>query len=60
MSLNTLTRQLKLPVEFRSSKKGLSNINNNNQKCLLWCHIRHINPIMIHLERIICDKLKNC
>ena len=24
----------------------------NGQKCFLWCHVRHINPIKIHPERI--------
>ena len=28
------------------------NIKNNDQKCFLWCHVRHINPIKIHPERI--------
>ena len=37
-----------LPVELKSSKKGLINIKNNGQKCFLWCHVRHINPIKIH------------
>ena len=37
-----------LPVELKSSKKGLINIKNNSQKCFLWCHVRHINPIKIH------------
>ena len=31
--------------------KVLINIKNNN-KCLLWCHIRHLNPLKIHPERI--------
>ena len=35
---------VKLPAELRSSKKGLINIKNNDQKCFLWCHVRHINP----------------
>ena len=37
-----------LPVELKSLKKGLINIKNNGQKCFLWCHVRHINPIKIH------------
>ena len=37
---------------MKKSKKGLINIKNNNQKSFLWCHVRHINPINIHLERI--------
>ena len=43
---------VKLPAELRSSKKGLINIKNNDQKCFLWCHVRHINPVKIHPERI--------
>ena len=33
-----------LPVELRSPRKGLINIKNKDQKCFLWCHVRHINP----------------
>ena len=32
--------------------KGLINIKNNYNKCFLWCHIRHRNPLKIHPERI--------
>ena len=32
-----------LPVEVRSSRKGLINIENKDEKCFLWCHVRHIN-----------------
>ena len=32
--------------------KGLINIKNNDNKCFLWCHIRHLNPLKIHPERI--------
>ena len=52
-----------LPVELRSSRKGLINIKNKDQKCFLWCHVRHVNPSKEHLERIkktdkkIADKL---
>ena len=28
------------------------NIKNNNQICFLWCHVRDINPVKIHTERI--------
>ena len=34
---------MNLPIELRSPKKGLINIKNKNQKCFLWCHIRHNN-----------------
>ena len=43
---------IKLPAELRSPKKGLINIKNNNQKCFLWSHIRHVNPVKIPPERI--------
>ena len=43
---------VKLPVELRNPKKGLINIKNNDQKCFLWCHVRHINSVKIHSERI--------
>ena len=43
---------VKLRVELRSTKKVLISIKNNDQKCFLWCHVRHINPIKIHPERI--------
>ena len=42
---------IKLPVELRSSKKGLISIKNNDHKCFLWCHIRHINTVKVHPER---------
>ena len=49
---------VQLPVELRSSKKGLINIKNNDQKCFLWCHVRHINPVKIHPERITREDKK--
>ena len=41
-----------MPAELRSSKKGLIIIKNNDQKCFLWSHVSHINPVKIHPERI--------
>ena len=41
-----------LPIELKHPKKGLINIKNNDQKCFLWCHIRHINLLKEHPERI--------
>ena len=43
---------VKLPTELKSPKKGLINIKNNDQKCFLWCHVRHINPVKIYPESI--------
>ena len=34
---------LKLPSKLRNSVKGLINIKNNENKCFLWRHIRHLN-----------------
>ena len=36
---------LPLPEELRNSLKGLINIKNNDNKCFLWCHVRHLNPM---------------
>ena len=41
-----------MPTELKHPKKRLINIKNNDQKCLLWCHVRHINPLKEHRERI--------
>ena len=43
---------VELPAELRSPKKGLLNIKNKDQKCFLWCHVSHINPVKIHPERV--------
>ena len=43
---------IKLPKEFNNPKKGLINICNNDNKCFLWCHVRHLNPITDHSTRI--------
>ena len=58
-----------LPIELKHPKKGLINIKNNDRKCFLWCHVKHINPLKEHPERITkidreiacnlnCDKTK--
>ena len=39
--------------------KGLINIKNNDNKCFLWCHIRHLNPLKTHPERITKADNKN-
>ena len=31
--------------------KDLINIKNNDNKCFLLCHIRHLNPLKIYPER---------
>ena len=41
-----------LPVKLRNPIICLINIKNNDNKCFLWCHITHLNPLRIHPERI--------
>ena len=41
-----------MPIELRSPRKGLINIKNNDQKCFLWCNVRHSNPVEEHPRRI--------
>ena len=43
---------VELPHELKNPKKGLTNIKNNDNECFLWCHVRHLNLIKKHLERI--------
>ena len=35
---------IQLPQELRNSSKGLINMKNEDNECLRWCHIRHLNP----------------
>ena len=46
------TTYIELPHKLKHSMKGLINSKNNNNKYFLWCHIRHLNPLKIHPERI--------
>ena len=41
-----------LSSELKHPKKGLINIKNKDNKCFLWCHVRHLNPIKKNSERI--------
>ena len=43
---------LPLPEELRNSRKGLINIKNNDHKCFLWCHVRHLNPVKKDPQRV--------
>ena len=53
---------MNLPVELRSPRKGQISIKSKDQKCFLWCHIRHIDPSKEHPERIrkVDKKLVKC
>ena len=44
---------LELPKKLKNHMKGLINIvNNNDEKCFLWCHVRHLNPQEDHSNRV--------
>ena len=37
--------------KLRNSVKGFINFKDNDSKCFLWCHIRHLNPLKTHLKK---------
>ena len=43
---------IELPLELRNPKKGLINIKNQDNERFRWCHIRMLNPIDKHPERV--------
>ena len=43
---------IKLPSELKHSRKGLINIQNDDNKCFLWCHVRHLNFVNKNPQRI--------
>ena len=43
---------IKLPVELQHPMKGLINIQNYNNKCFLWCHVRHLTLVDKNPQRI--------
>ena len=43
---------MRLANELKNSKKRLINIQNYENKCFLWCHVRHVNPIDKNPQRI--------
>ena len=34
---------IELPPDLRNSAEGLINLQNKDNKCFRWCHIRHLN-----------------
>ena len=50
--IKTGSSYIDLPIELKHPRKGLKNIKNNDQKCFLWGHVRHINPVKYHPGRI--------
>ena len=47
-----------LPVELRKPRKGQINIKNKDEKPFLWCHVRHVNLLDKHPERILKNDKK--
>ena len=43
---------VKLPKELDHPMKGLINIKNDDNKCFLWCHVRHLNCKGVKLSKI--------
>ena len=43
---------IELPKELSSPKKGLINLRNKDNKCFMWCHVRHLNLVNDHVSRI--------
>ena len=41
-----------LPKELRNSLKGLINLQNDDNRCFLWCHVRHLNPVQKNPQRL--------
>ena len=41
-----------LPVKLQNSSKGLINLQNKDEECFCWCHIRYLNPQEKDAQRI--------
>ena len=50
---------IKLPNELKHPKKGLTNIENDDNKCFLWCHVRHLNLVDKNTQRLTTKKIEN-
>ena len=48
----TLKVLLSKATSSDDAMKGLINIKNNDNKCFLWYHVRHLNRNGVKLERI--------
>ena len=41
---------IEVPHKLKSAMKGLINVKDKDNKYILWCHIRHLNPFKRHPE----------
>ena len=46
---------IELPIELRNSAKGLINLQNKDDCCFAWCHVRYLNPKKKDPQRIKKD-----
>ena len=49
---------IQLPKELRNSMCGLINLQNKDDKCLLWSLVRHLNPRKKNPQRITKDDME--
>ena len=49
---------IELPDKMKNPMKGSINIKSNDNKYFLWCHIRHLNLVKRHSERITKEDKK--
>ena len=49
---------VKLSHELENSKKVLINIKTNGNKCIIWCHVRHLNSVSKNPQRITKEDKK--
>ena len=43
---------IQLPTELQHHQKGIINLQNRDNECFRWCHIRHLNPRNDNPQRI--------
>ena len=41
-----------MPNKSKKSMEGLINTKNDDNKCSLWCHVKHLNPLNKNPQRI--------
>ena len=46
---------IELPTELRNPSKGLINLQNKDEACFGWCHVRYLNPKVKDPQRIKKD-----
>ena len=49
---------VELPDKLKNSRKGLINIKSIDNKCFLWCHIRHLYLMSKNPQRITKEDKK--